>query len=268
MIDRALVDDEFVRKLNVQVKEYGALLRFSGGDARKLYNGLELAAEEAHALSVPITDELVGRVIHHNLSRYDKGGEQHYDIVSAMIKSIRGSDPNAALYWLARMLEGGEDLQFITRRLIISASEDIGLANPNALLMATTCRDAVSTLGMPEGRIVLGQTVVYLATSPKSNASYAAMDAALAAVRKSGDLPVPLHLRNAPTRLMKDLGYGTNYAYAHAHAGNFVAQEYMPEGLKDQVFYLPGQNASEAAIRQRLEAWWPKLYPTAPKPQP
>ena len=260
LVDDAVTRDEFLRKQHLTVKQYDALLRVSGGDARKLYNALELVAQQLGSDGGDITDELVGTVIQNNLARYDKSGEQHYDIVSAFIKSIRGSDPNGALYWLARMLEGGESIEFIGRRLIISASEDIGMANPNALLLATTCMESIRMIGMPEARIILSQTTVYLATSPKSNASYAAINAAMAEVRKSGDLPVPLHLRNAPTKLMKSAGYGEGYGYAHDHAGNFVDQDFTPEQIGRPTFYQPGDNPAEAGILERLKRWWPKRY--------
>ena len=260
LVDGALAGDEILRKLTVRVESYDALLRISGGDARKLYNALELVAEEAHAREAPVTDELVSEVIQNNLSRYDRNGEQHYDIISAFIKSIRGSDPNAALYYLARMLVGGEDIKFIGRRLIISASEDIGMANPNALLLATTTMTAIQAVGMPEARILLSQCTVYLATSPKSNASYAAINAAMAYVKQTGDLPVPLHLRNAPTKLMKDLGYGKGYGYSHEGTGNFVHQAFAPEGAQEQTFYVPGANTAEARVHAQLAAWWPRKY--------
>ena len=260
LVDAALASDEFLRKLNVTIDSYDGLLRISGGDARKLYNALELVAEEAHARGVPIEDDLVAAVIQNNLSRYDRNGEQHYDIISAFIKSIRGSDPNAALYYLARMLAGGEDVKFIGRRLIISASEDIGMANPNALLLATTTMQAVQTVGMPEARILLAQCTVYLATSAKSNASYAAINAAMAYVKQTGDLPVPLHLRNAPTKLMKDLGYGKGYGYSHEGVGNFVHQAFAPEGAQEQTFYQPGDNPAEARLLSALQQWWPEKY--------
>jgi len=259
LVDDALVRDEFLRKLELKVNEYDALLRVSGGDARKLYNALDLVAQQAGA-SDGITDELVHRVVQNNLARYDKGGEQHYDIISAFIKSIRGSDPNGALYWLARMLAGGEDVKFIARRLIISASEDIGMANPNALLLATTCMQSVQMIGMPESRIILSQTVVYLATSPKSNASYEAINKAMQEVSQSGDLPVPLHLRNAPTKLMKQVGYGKGYDYSHAQQGNFADQDYSPEQIGRPTFYLPGNNPAEKNILEKLKHWWPGRY--------
>ena len=261
LVDDALARDEFLRKLDLRVDSHEALLRVSGGDARKLYNALELVASQLGADGGAITDALVGEVIQNNLSRYDKAGEQHYDIASALIKSIRGSDPNAAVYWLARMLAGGESIEFIARRLIISASEDIGMANPNALLLATTCMQSIRMIGMPEARIILSQTAVYLAASPKSNASYAAINEAMAEVRKSGDLPVPLHLRNAPTQLMKQLDYGRDYGYAHDHPGNFVDQEYTPEALSRPTYYRPGDNPGERGILERLRRWWPGRYP-------
>ena len=261
LVRDALTRDEFLRKQHLTVKQFESLLRYSGGDARKLYNALELVAQQLGSDGGEIDNALVDRVIQNNLSRYDKNGEQHYDIVSAFIKSIRGSDPNGALYWLARMLAGGEDIKFIGRRLVISASEDIGLANPNALLMATTCMQAIQQVGMPEARIILSQATVYLATSLKSSGSYAAINAAMAEVKRSGDLPVPLHLRNAPTKLMKQLDYGKDYQYAHAHPGNFVEQDFAPEQLGRPVFYTPQANPTEAAIRERLQHWWPARYP-------
>jgi len=209
---------------------------------------------------VTVTDELVMEVAQQSLARYDKGGEQHYDIISAFIKSIRGSDPNAGVYWLARMIEAGEDPKFIARRLIILASEDIGNANPNALLLANACFEAVEKIGYPECRIILAQAVTYLAASPKSNASYQAIEKAQEAVRKTGDLPVPLYLRNAPTRLMKDLGYGKEYKYAHSYEGNFVEEEYLPGEISGKVFYEPGRNAREEELRKRLKALWGKKY--------
>ncbi len=260
LVDDALTRDVFLRKQPIEIQEYEALLRISGGDARKLYNALELVAQQLGTDGGTVSNEVVESVIQNNLARYDKSGEQHYDIISAFIKSIRGSDPNGAIYWLARMLEGGEDVKFIARRLLIAASEDIGMANPNALLLATTCMEAVQMIGMPEARIVLSQTTIYLATSPKSNASYAAINAAMAQVRETGDLPVPLHLRNAPTQLMKQLDYGKGYGYAHDHRGNFVDQSYVPETLGRPVYYQPQHNASEQAILERLKHWWPQLY--------
>ncbi len=258
---RALEQDDILRKLNIELRETNALFRLSGGDARKLYNLLELSAEQcAEGEKLIITDELISRLAHRYVGRYDKGGEQHYDLASAFIKSIRGSDPNAALYWLARMLEGGEEVKFIARRLVISAAEDIGLANPNALLMATQAFQAVQMIGMPEARIILSEATIYLATSPKSNSAYLAIDKALDAVRSGDDPPVPLALRNAPTRLMKQLGYGKDYRYAHQYEGRFVEADYLPEALKDAVFYEPADNPHENKILERLKRWWKKKY--------
>ncbi|MBR9920520.1 MAG: replication-associated recombination protein A [Bacteroidetes bacterium] len=261
LVDKALAEDEKLRKLSIEAKEYDAILKLCGGDARKLYNILELLAHDANGEeTLEITNDLVAEKVQQNLAIYDKGGEQHYDIASALIKSIRGSDPNGAVYWLARMLDGGEDIKFIARRLLISASEDIGLANPNALLMATTAFQAVQMIGLPEARIILSQAAVYLATSPKSNSAYAAINAAQAEVRKTGHLPVPLHLRNAPTKLMKNLDYGKDYKYSHDFQGNFADQDFLPEDLKGQKFFEPGKNGPEEKIRQRLKAWWEKRY--------
>ncbi|MEM1357751.1 MAG: replication-associated recombination protein A [Bacteroidota bacterium] len=262
MVQRALTQDAEMSKRAVQVKEYGALLRYSGGDGRRLYNLLELVTNDAtEEKGITITDELVVARAQENLTRYDKTGEQHYDIASAMIKSIRGSDPNGAVYWLARMIEGGEDIKFICRRLIISASEDIGLANPNALLMATTAAQAAQMVGYPEARIILSQATVYLASSPKSNSSYVAIGKAQSAVRKTGTLPVPLHLRNAPTKLMKQLNYGKQYNYSHDNPGNFKAQEYLPAELSGTAFFEPKpNNPSEKSILERLKRWWEGKY--------
>ena len=238
-------------------------MRISGGDARKLYNALELTVSleaEKGSDEIIITDELVLSHVQQNLAMYDKNGEQHYDIISAFIKSLRGSDPNAAVYWLARMVEGGEDVKFIARRMVILAAEDIGLANPNALLLAQACFNAVNMVGWPESRIILSETAVYLATSPKSNASYMAIENAIGAVHEHGDLPVPLHLRNAPTRLMKDLGYHKGYKYAHDFEGNFVADNYLPEEISGKIFYEPGSNPREDEIRKQLAARWHKIY--------
>lgn len=259
LVDKALREDEYLKKKEIKIESYDALLRFSGGDGRKLYNVLELVTnfqQEGEILT--ITDAWVEDIIQQNIAHYDKTGEQHYDIASAFIKSIRGSDPNAALYWLARMIEGGEDEKFIARRIIISASEDIGLANPNALLMAMTAFQAVQAVGFPEARIILGQAVVYLATSPKSNSAYLGINNAQALVRKTGDLPVPLPLRNAPTQLMKDLKYGDKYKYAHDFPGNFVDQEFLPDAIKGTKLFEPQNNRSEQAILERLKKWWKK----------
>lgn len=256
----AIEHDAVLKTKHIELKEWEALIRVSGGDARKLLNALEIVVNAATGNDIVITNELVLQTIQQNLALYDKSGEQHYDIISAFIKSIRGSDPNAALYYLARMLRGGEDVSFIARRMLILASEDIGNANPNALLMAKTCFDAVNVIGNPESRIILSQCVVYLATSPKSNASYTAIDDALAMVDKTGDLPVPLHLRNAPTKLMKELNYGKEYQYAHSYEGNFVAQEFMPDTISGTKFYEPGNNPRENEQRKLLQQLWKEKY--------
>lgn len=255
MLERALEKDAELKTKKVNIKEREALLRFSGGDARKLLNTLELVVNQLED-GAPLTNAMVEQILKERPAFYDKNGEQHYDIISAFIKSIRGSDPNAAVYWLARMIEGGEDPKFIARRLVIAAAEDIGLANPNALLLANSCFDAVQKIGWPEGRIVLSECTIYLANSPKSNSAYEAINKAQQLVKEQGDAQVPLHLRNAPTKLMKELGYGANYAYAHAHEGNFVAQEYMPEALSGTVLYTPGEEEKKA--RQFLQLRWPK----------
>ena len=258
LIDRAVTKDYYLSKRNITVKEKEAMISYSGGDARKLLNILELVVNGLGEGDIVIDNEAVHRELHENPLMYDKDGEQHYDIVSAMIKSIRGGDPNAAVYWMARMLQGGEDPKFIARRLIISAAEDIGLANPSAILIANTCFEVVHKIGMPEARIPLSECVIYLATSPKSNSAYLAIDAAIATVKQTGNSPVPLHLRNAPTKLMKDLNYGLDYKYPHDYPGNFVEQPYLPEELKDKKFYQPQQNAQEVKILERLKAWWRK----------
>lgn len=261
VVDRALTQDTFLKQKDVTVESYDALLRLSGGDGRKLLNLLELVVS-AHVSSDPlvITDELVTTVAQQNIARYDKSGEQHYDIVSAFIKSLRGSDPNAALYWMARMIVGGEDPVFIARRMLILASEDIGNANPTALIMATEAIQAVKAIGYPECRIILSQVAVYLATSPKSNASYVAINEAMALAERTSHLPVPLALRNAPTKLMKEIGYGQHYQYSHDHAGNFAQQNFLPDELKGHKLYEPGQNAREAEIRRSLHTWWGDWY--------
>lgn len=246
LLDHALAADEILSKRDVQVKETTALFRFSGGDARKLLNILDLLDKSTPAgQPMVISDEVITRQLQENPAAYDKKGEMHYDIISAFIKSIRGSDPDAAIYWLARMIAGGEDPEFIARRLVIVAAEDIGLANPNGLLLANTTYDVIRKIGMPEGRIPLAECVVYLATSPKSNSAYKAIDAALAEVRRSGDLPVPLHIRNAPTSLMKEMGYGADYKYAHDYPGNFVVQQFRPDAIRDMVFWHPCSNPAE-----------------------
>lgn len=261
LVEKAIQEDEYLKKKSIHLEENEALLTFSGGDARKLYNILELVAGTIReGQEVSITNELVTQLIQQNIGRYDKSGDQHYDIASAMIKSIRGSDPNAAVYWLARMIEGGEEVKFIARRLMISASEDIGLANPNALLMATTAFQAVQAVGFPEARIILSQAVIYLATSPKSNAAYLAINEAQQTVRKTGNLSVPLPLRNAPTQLMKNLNYGDGYKYAHDFPGNFVDQEFLPKEIKGKAFYQPQKNASELKILERITKWWKEKY--------
>jgi putative ATPase len=253
-------EDPWLRSRDIDLAETDALLRLSGGDGRKLLNIFELVVAAAGEAPVSITNARVAELVQQSPARYDKTGEQHYDIISAFIKSIRGSDPNAAVYWLARMVEGGEDVKFIARRMLIAASEDIGLANPTALVMASATFQAVQVIGNPEARIILSQCALYLATSPKSNSSYEAIKKAQAEVRNSGDLPVPLALRNAPTQLMKDLGYGEEYAYAHDHPGNFVALEYLPEDLSGASFYKGGKNGREEAIADFLKARWKGKY--------
>ncbi len=243
------------------ITQHEALIQYSGGDARKLINAVENVLNQyLNTKTQQIGNEEVLAVLQENMALYDKNGEQHYDIISAFIKSIRGSDPNAAVYWLARMLAGGEDIKFIARRLVILASEDIGLANPNALMMANACFQAVNVIGNPEARIILSETAVYLAVSPKSNSTYTAINEALAFVKKTGNLPVPLHLRNAPTKLMKDLDYGKNYGYAHAHEGNFVDQEFLPEEVSGTRFYTPGRNSTEDKIAKQLHEKWKGKY--------
>lgn len=256
LLHRAVTEDEELRKRTIVLQETDAMLRYSGGDARKLLNILELVVESEGSDSVTITDEMVANRLQQNPLAYDKGGDMHYDIISAFIKSIRGSDPDAALYWLARMIEGGEDPKFIARRLVISASEDVGLANPNALLLANAAFDAVNKIGWPEGRIPLAEATVYLATSPKSNSAYLAVDEALACVRKTGNQPVPQHLRNAPTQLMKSLGYHDGYKYAHDFPGHFVEQQYLPDQLKDSRFWHAQHSPSEEKQYQWMLRCW------------
>ncbi|MBK1440041.1 replication-associated recombination protein A [Parapedobacter sp. ISTM3] len=260
IIKKALKEDEYLSQQRVVVKEHEALIRLSGGDARKLLNVLELVVNAAGGKPLEITNDFVLKQVQQHMAIYDKAGEQHYDIISAFIKSIRGSDPNAAVYWLARMIEGGEDPLFIARRLLILASEDIGNANPNALLLANNCFQAVNVIGWPEARIILSQTVTYLASSAKSNASYEAINKAQALVKQTGDLSVPLHIRNAPTKLMKQLNYGKDYRYAHAYEGNFAEQEFMPEGLSGIKLYDPGKNPAEEKIREKLRENWKEKY--------
>ncbi len=256
LLHRALTQDIFLKEKKIEVKETNALFRFSGGDARKLLNIIELVVIAENSDKIVITDDSVTSRIQENPAAYDKEGEMHYDIISAFIKSIRGSDPDAAIYWLARMVAGGEDPAFIARRLVISAAEDIGLANPNALLLANACFDTLQKIGWPEGRIVLAETAIYLATSPKSNSAYLAIDKALNEVEHSGNLPVPLHLRNAPTALMKELNYGKDYKYAHDFEDHFVEQDYLPQGIKNHRFWEPQDNPSEAKLKDRMKKLW------------
>lgn len=260
LLERAMRQDEFLRSKKIDLKETEALLRLSGGDGRKLLNIFELLVNSEEGNKVTITDSLVLERVQKNTVLYDKTGEQHYDIISAFIKSIRGSDPNAAVYWLARMVEGGEDVKFIARRMIISASEDIGLANPTALVIANATFQAVNTIGYPEARIILSQCALYLATSPKSNASYKAIGKAQQTVRQTGDLSVPMPIRNAPTKLMKDLGYGEAYKYAHDYADNFAPMEFLPEELSGTTFYTPGQNPREKALADFIAKRWKGKY--------
>lgn len=253
----------FIKKehnINLNIIETEALIRISGGDARKILNAIELVAQSGNSTDIDVTNDSVASVIQQNLAIYDKSGEQHYDIISAFIKSMRGSDPNATVYWLARMITGGEDPVFIARRMLILAAEDIGLANPNALLLATACFDAVKMTGYPECRIILSETAVYLATSPKSNATYMAIEEALEEVRRSGDLAVPLQIRNAPTGLMKNLGYGDGYKYAHSYEGNFAELEFLPQKLSGKKFYQPGNTQRENEILHRLKNLWKSKY--------
>ncbi len=260
LIKRAVKEDEVLKQKNIKVKEMGKLIGLSGGDARKLLNLLELTINSIDEDKVTLTDELVDQLIKNKTILYDKSGEQHYDIISAFIKSIRGSDPNAALYYLARMIEGGEDAKFIARRLIIAASEDIGNANPTALVLANTCFQSVNVIGWPESRIILSQCVVYLATSPKSNASYLAIANAQQLAKDNGNLPVPLHLRNAPTKLMRELNYGKGYEYSHNQSGGFSNQEYLPEEISGTKLYEPGNNKREQETKKLLHALWKDKY--------
>ena len=260
MLDLAIKTDNTIKNKNITIIENEALLRLSSGDGRKLLNIFELVINSIGGTIIEITNEKVTSIVQQNIAMYDKAGENHYDIISAFIKSIRGSDPNAAVYWLARMIEGGEDPSFIARRLLILASEDIGNANPTALVIANNCFQAVNVIGYPESRIILSQTVTYLATSAKSNASYKAIEGAFDAVRINGDLPVPLHLRNAPTKLMKEIGYGEDYKYAHSFDDNFINQEYLPESIKGLKFYEPSNNQRENEIRNYLKKLWGSKY--------
>ena len=259
LIQKAITQDIELKKKSFVVKEDNALLQLAGGDARKLLSALELISSEDDD-TILIDDEIVMNAIQRNIARYDKGGEQHYDIISAFIKSVKGSDANAAIYWLARMLHGGEDIKFIARRMVILAAEDIGLANPNALLIAQSCADAIQFIGMPEARIVLAETAIYLATSAKSNSAYMAINEAMDFVQQSGPLSVPLHIRNAPTQLMKNLGYGTRYKYPHSFEGHFAEQEFLPEEIAGTTFYSPADNKYEQEIARKIKEWWGDKY--------
>lgn len=260
IIDHALTTDPILKTKHILIEEDEALLRFSGGDARKLLNVLELVVNSEENETITITNEMVIDRLQNNMALYDKNGEMHYDIISAFIKSMRGSDPDAAVYWLARMIEGGEDVKFIARRMLVLAAEDIGMANPNALLLAQSTFDAVHKIGYPEARIILSQCAIYLATSPKSNSAYTAIDEAIALVKSTGNLPVPLHIRNAPTKLMKELGYGKDYKYAHSFENNFTEQDFLPEEVKGHRFYTPQNNPLELKILERLKTLWGKRY--------
>ena len=260
IIDNALKNDVFLKTKKIDIKEDEAILRYSGGDARKLLNIIELAVNSENGEKIQITNNKIIKNVQENIALYDKNGEQHYDIISAFIKSIRGSDPNAAVYWLARMVEGGEDPKFIARRLVILAAEDIGLANPNALFLATNCFQAINMIGWPESRIILSETAIYLATSHKSNSAYMAINEAQDIVRKTGDLPVPLNIRNAPTNLMKELEYGKEYKYAHSYEGNFTLEEFLPKEIINKILYNPQDNAKEKEIRQKLGKLWKGKY--------
>jgi len=260
LINRAIKQDVLLSKRKIELKEYKSLIAVAGGDARKMLNLLEMVVNTfSPNETAVITDELVNQLAQQRV-RYDKDGEQHYDIISAFIKSIRGSDPDAAVYWLARMIEGGEDPKFIARRLLISAAEDVGLANPTALIMANNTFQAIQVIGWPEARIILSQCAIYLATSPKGNAAYLAIDEAIATVKQDPNAPIPLHLRNAPTKLMKDLGYGAEYQYAHDFPGNFVSQQYLPDSLKDRTFFHAGSSAREQEINKQLKTLWPNKF--------
>ena len=260
LLERAMRTDIYLKQKDIELKETEALLRLSGGDGRKLLNIFDLVVNASNEENIVITNDSVLKLVQQNTVLYDKTGEQHYDIVSAFIKSIRGSDPNGAVYWLARMIEGGEDVKFIARRMLILSSEDIGNANPTAFIMANNTFQAVSTIGYPESRIILSQCAVYLATSPKSNASYLAIGKAQQVVKQTGDLPVPVHLRNAPTKLMKELGYGEDYKYSHDYQNNFAEQEFLPDEIKRTAFYVPGNNSREASTREFLKNRWKDKY--------
>ena len=262
LLEKAMKEDVVMQQKKIEIKEHEALLRLSGGDARKLLNIFELLvnAYPANTPKITITNEVTLQHVQQNMALYDKAGEQHYDIISAFIKSMRGSDPNGTVYWLARMIVGGEDPLFIARRMLILASEDIGNANPNAFLLAQSCFDAVNVIGMPESQLILSQTAIYLATSPKSNSATTAIGAAIALVKEHGDLPVPLHLRNAPTKLMKNIGYGKDYKYAHSFEGNFVNQDFLPEAIRGTKIYDPGNNAREMETKEKLKKLWGERY--------
>lgn len=263
ILHKALQQDYYLKQLKIHVVEDEALFRLSGGDARKLMNTLELVINTMstdNPETITITNQKVMEIVQEKIALYDKGGEQHFDIISAFIKSLRGSDPNAAVYWLARMVEGGEDPKFIARRMVILAAEDIGLSNPNALLLATTCFEAVNLIGWPESRIILSETALYLATSPKSNSSYLAIGEAIGLVKETGDLPVPLNIRNAPTSLMKELGYGDGYKYAHDYEGNFTREEFLPKEIRNKILYDPQNNQRENDVRKKLAAFWKDKY--------
>jgi len=260
LLDKAMKEDEILKTKKIDIKESEALLRLSGGDARKLLNIFELLINAFDSKKITITNEMVLEHVQQNMALYDKAGEQHYDIISAFIKSMRGSDPNGAVYWLARMIVGGEDPLFIARRMLILASEDIGNANPNALLLAQSCFEAVNVIGMPESQLILSQTAIYLATSAKSNSATTAIGAAMELIRQTGDLPVPLHLRNAPTRLMKNIGYGKDYKYAHSFEGNFIDQDFLPDAIRGTKIYDPGNNAKEHETKEKLKKLWGDRY--------
>jgi putative ATPase len=260
LLERAMKTDVFLKEKNIELKETEALLRLSGGDGRKLLNIFDLVVNASNDEKIIITNDSVLKLVQQNTVLYDKTGEQHYDIISAFIKSIRGSDPNGAVYWLARMIEGGEDVKFIARRMLILSSEDIGNANPTAFIMANNTFQAVSTIGYPESRIILSQCAVYLATSPKSNSSYMAIGKAQQIVKQTGDLPIPIHLRNAPTKLMKELGYGEDYKYAHDYQNNFAEQEFLPDEIKNTPIYIPGNNSRENSTREFLKNRWKDKY--------
>ncbi len=261
LLTRALTTDFDLKQLDIKIEEKEAMFRFSGGDARKLLNIIDIVVGAQEGKSpIVINNQIVEDILQENLSIYDKNGEMHYDIISAFIKSIRGSDPNGAVYWLARMIDGGEDVKFIARRLIISASEDIGLANPNAMLLANTCFESVNKIGLPEARIILSECAIYLASSPKSNSAYMAINEALSVVKEKGNLPVPLHLRNAPTKMMEKMGYGRDYKYSHDYEGHFVEQDFLPKELHGHAFYVPQPNKQEDGLRARLKNWWKGRY--------